>query len=213
MQTPDPKRTAILLIDTFNDFLSEGGKLWPRMEANANRVGLVDNLKRVIRVGRECGITLIFVPHRRHQEGDYCDWKYRNLTHEKTGEHRIFAAGSWGGEFHPEVAPSPGDIVTTEHWTHSGFANTDLDFQLRSRNKDRLVISGMRTNACFEATAREAVERGYHVTLLTDATAAFTKEEMDATLTYNAPWFAHRICSTEEWAHSVEPTRTSIEVA
>jgi nicotinamidase-related amidase len=206
-------RTAVLLIDTFNDFLSEGGKLWPIIEANARRVGLLDNLRRVVRAARNHAIPLVFVPHRRHREGDYADWSFRNITHEKTGAHRLFAQGTWGGDFHPDIAPRDGDIVATEHWSHNGFAGTDLDLQLRWHRIERLVIAGMRTNACFEATAREAVEHGYHITLLSDATAAFTKEEMDATLMYNAPWFAHAICPTETWIRSLAPASAPLEIA
>jgi nicotinamidase-related amidase len=42
-----------------------------------------------------------------------------------------FAAGSWGGEFHPEFGPHSGDVAVLEHWVQSGFANTDLDAQLK----------------------------------------------------------------------------------
>jgi hypothetical protein len=39
--------------------------------------------------------------------------------------------GTWGGEIRPGFEPKPGDIVATEHWCSSGFANTDLDLQLK----------------------------------------------------------------------------------
>jgi nicotinamidase-related amidase len=35
-----------------------------------------------------------------------------------------------GGDWHPELAPRPGDIVIEQHWCQNGFANTDLGFQL-----------------------------------------------------------------------------------
>lgn len=204
MPIQPPAATAVLLIDTFNDFLAEGGKLWPRLKEQAERVGLLGNLRRLVGVSRALGLPVFFVPHRRYHEGDYADWKFTNLTHDKTAEYRIFEHGSWGAAFHDEVAPLEGDVVVTEHWTHSGFANTDLDFQLRARGIERLVVAGMRTNACFEATARYAVELGYHVTLLSDATAAFSQAEMDSTLLYSAPYYAHAICTTEEFVCSLE---------
>ena len=43
------------------------------------------------------------------------------------------AEGSWGGEWHPDFAPQPGDVVVKEHWSASGFANTDLDLLLKQR--------------------------------------------------------------------------------
>lgn len=48
-------------------------------------------------------------------------------------ENHTFAKGGWGGEFHPDFIPRHGDVVIKEHWTQSGFANTDLDFQLKQR--------------------------------------------------------------------------------
>jgi nicotinamidase-related amidase len=40
--------TALLLVDPYNDFLSEGGKVWPALEAAAKEVGLLDNLRAVV---------------------------------------------------------------------------------------------------------------------------------------------------------------------
>jgi nicotinamidase-related amidase len=47
--TYDPKTTAVLCIDLYNDFLSEGGKLWPWVKDVAEEVGLLDNLRTVVR--------------------------------------------------------------------------------------------------------------------------------------------------------------------
>ena len=44
----DPLKTAILLVDPYNDFLSEGGKLWPRVKAVAEEVALMDHLREVV---------------------------------------------------------------------------------------------------------------------------------------------------------------------
>jgi nicotinamidase-related amidase len=138
-----------------------------------------------------------FVPHRRYEPGDYEGWLFTNFTHRKTAEYRFFERGSFGGEYHPDLTPQPGDIVCKEHWTHSGFANTDLDMLLKLHGIDHVVLCGMRTNACYEATARYAVELGYHLTMVTDATAAFLREEMDATF-LNAKTYAHAMLTTDE---------------
>jgi nicotinamidase-related amidase len=50
-----------------------------------------------------------------------------NPSQVRSNEARYFAAGTWGGEFHPEFGPREGDIVVLEHWAQSGFVNTDLD--------------------------------------------------------------------------------------
>ena len=103
----------------------------------------------------------------------------------------------WGGEWHPELAPQPGDVVIEQHWGQNGFANTDLDFQLRQRRVERIIVVGMMANTCIEATARCGAELGYHVTLVRDATAAFSSDAMHAAHEINGPTFAHAILTTD----------------
>ena len=57
MTTYDPKTTALLLIDPYNDFLSEGGKLWPRAKPIAEEVGLLDNLHTIMHAAGEAGLA------------------------------------------------------------------------------------------------------------------------------------------------------------
>ena len=63
--TYDPKITALLCIDFYNDFLSVGGKLWPWVKDSAEEVHLLDNLRAIVRVARGTGITVYHVPHHR----------------------------------------------------------------------------------------------------------------------------------------------------
>ncbi|WP_201774037.1 isochorismatase family protein [Pseudoxanthomonas suwonensis] len=65
-------------------------------------------------------------------------------------------------------------MIAKEHWGGSEFANTDLDFLLRQHGIGHVVLIGLITNTCIETTGRFASELGYHVALVTDATAAFT---------------------------------------
>ena len=65
----DPLTTAILLVDPYNDFLSEGGKLWPRVKAVAEEVRLLDHLHQVVSTARTRAFEIIFVPHHRWQPG------------------------------------------------------------------------------------------------------------------------------------------------
>ncbi|MGW5479200.1 isochorismatase family cysteine hydrolase [Streptomyces sp. NPDC004008] len=91
-----------------------------------------------------------------------------------------FARGSRGGEFHPDFRPQAADVVVGEHWGSSGFANTDLDFQLKQHGITYVAVVGLLADTCVEATARFATELGYHVTLVRDATAALSPERMHA---------------------------------
>ena len=64
--------------------------------------------------------------------------RFRNWRANKTFEY-----DTWGGEMHPGFEPKPGEIVVAEHWCSSGFANTDLDLQLRKRSVQQLIIMGL----------------------------------------------------------------------
>ncbi|KUJ38544.1 cysteine hydrolase [Streptomyces sp. MI02-2A] len=203
-ETYDPRRTAVLLVDPFNDFLSEGGKIWPRLQAQAEEVGLLHNLRSVVASAREAGVQVLFVPHRRWEPGDYETWDHPNPTQRSIMKTHSFARGSWGGEFHSDFQPQPGDVVVQEHWGQSGFANTDLDFQLKQHGISHVVLVGLLANTCIESTGRFAMELGYHVTLVRDATAAFRPEMMQAAHELNGPTFAHAILGTGELVAAIE---------
>jgi len=193
-----PERSALLLVDPYNDFLSEGGKFWPRVREVATEVGLLRNLRTIVAAIRDAGIQVFFVPHRRWEPGDYESWNHPNPYQAASGEMQVFARGTWGGEWHPDLTPEPADIVVKEHWGSSGFANTDLDFHLKQRGISRVIVIGLLANTCIESTGRFATELGYHVTLVKDATAAFSEEMMYAAHELNGPTFAHAILTTEE---------------
>ncbi|MUV14513.1 isochorismatase family cysteine hydrolase [Noviluteimonas gilva] len=198
MATYPLDRTAYLLVDPYNDFLSEGGKVYPFIEAIATEVGLLDNLRKLDRALRAHGVAVFIVPHRRWEPGDYEDWRFPSPTHRKIMARHNFARGEWGGEWHPEFAPKPGDTVVQEHWGASGFANTDLDLRLKQKGITHVIIAGLLANTCIEATGRYATELGYHVTLVRDATAAMQHDMMHAAHELNGPTYAHAIVTTGE---------------
>ena len=130
--------------------------------------------------------------------GDYDDWEFPNPTQRAIQRRHTFARGEWGGEWHPDFAPRPGDVVIKEHWAQSGFANTDLDFQLKQHGITHVIAVGLLANTCIESTSRFAMELGYHVTLVRDVTAAFSHEMLKAAHELNGPTFAHAILTTNE---------------
>ena len=140
---------------------------------------------------------VFYVPHHRWREGYYDGWRHPGPWQTLTDRESIFGEGMWGGEWHPELAPNPGDVVVQPHWGQNGFANTDLDFQLKQRGIEKIIVIGMIANTCVEATARGGAELGYHVTLVCDATAAFSPEAMHAAHEINGPAFAHAILTAD----------------
>jgi nicotinamidase-related amidase len=197
-------RTALLLVDPYNDFLSDGGKLWPSVKPVAEQVNLLAHLCALIEAARRCGVVVFFVAHRRWREGDYDGWRHPSPWQTLTDRGGFFAEGTWGGDWHPELVPQPGDVIIRQHWGHNGFANTDLDFQLKQRGIEKIILIGMVANTCVEATARYGAELGYHVTLVRDATAAFSAEAMHAAHEINGPTFAHAILTTDAVITAIE---------
>lgn len=192
------ERTALLFVDPYNDFLSEGGKLWPRVADVARAVGLIENLESVLRAARTAGISVVYVPHRRFEEGDYGSWDHPSPYQLGAARAQVFARGTWGGEWRTEFAPRASELVAKEHWGASGFANTDLDFLLKQLGVVDVFVIGLLANTCIEGTARFAVELGYRVTLVRDATAAFSADGMHAAHELNGPTYAHAIVTTAE---------------
>jgi nicotinamidase-related amidase len=132
-------QTGLLRVDPYNDFLSAGGKIWDRVKQVADEVNLLDNLRAIVAAVRRAPILLFIVPHQRWEPGDYEDWAYSNPSQLAIQKRHSFAKGTWGGEWHPDFAPQPGDIIIKEHRAQSGFAHTDLDFQLKQHGITHVI--------------------------------------------------------------------------
>lgn len=78
----------------------------------------------------------------------------------------------------PELNRQPGDIIVTKR-SWGAFATTDLEAQLKSRGVTQVVIAGIATAIGVEATARQAYEHGFNVTLATDAMTDLRAESHD----------------------------------
>jgi len=80
----------------------------------------------------------------------------------------------------------------------NGFAHTDLDQQLRQHAVEDIILAGMTAPGCVEGTGRYALELGYRVTLVKDATAAFSRELLHAATELTGPLYAEAVLSTDE---------------
>jgi nicotinamidase-related amidase len=128
-------------------------------------------------------------------------------TQVRANQAQASAVGSWGGASHPEFGPRDGDVVVLEHWAQSGFGNTDLDAQLTQQGIEKIILVGIVASTCIESTARFGMELGYHVTLITDATAAFSQEGRHTAHEVNGPRFAHALLTTKELLARLPTTR------
>jgi ureidoacrylate peracid hydrolase len=190
--------TALVVIDPYNDFISEGGKIWPRIQAVAEANGCVPHMIEVLRTARAAKLRVFYAMHRRYRPGDYETWQHIAPIQKAAWSRKSFEYGTWGGEFRDEFVPQPGEIVVGEHWCSSGFANTDLDLQLKKHGIQKLIVIGLIAHTCVEATVRFAAELGYHVTVVRDATADYSDEMMRAALDINLPNYANAIVTTDE---------------
>jgi ureidoacrylate peracid hydrolase len=200
----DKELTALLVVDPYNDFISEGGKLWDRVKPVATANDCIPNMIAVLDASRRAGLRVFYALHHRYRPGDYESWKYIAPIQTRTWHRKTFEAGTWGGEIRKGLEPHDGDVVALEHWCSSGFANTDLDQQLKVHGIHRLIVIGLLANTCIEATVRFAAELGYDVTVVRDAIAALSEDEMHAALEINLPNYANAIVPTTEIVNALQ---------
>ncbi|MDT7845670.1 cysteine hydrolase family protein [Streptomyces justiciae] len=202
--TYPPGRTGLLLIDTVNDVFAEDGKGYPLYAAEFARIGLLGNLTRLLAGLREKDVAVFFSP-MSYTDEEYASWRHPTGLHRAMFENRLFEAGSWGAEFHPELSPAEGEVTLAPHKNIDVFATTDLDTQLRRRGVEHLALGGMIGTMCVESTARSAMERGYHVTMLSDATASDGDAVSHAKMLDRYALFAHAVLDVDGFLAAVRP--------
>jgi nicotinamidase-related amidase len=196
--TYDKTLTALLVIDPYNDFMSEGGKVWDRLKGVAEANQCIPHMVQVLNAARQARLRVCYALHRRYRPGDYETWKYIAPVQNAAWMRKTFEFGTWGGEIRNEFEPRPGDIVALEHWGSSGFANTDLDLLLKRHGIQQLIVIGLIAHTCVESTVRFAVELGYQVTMVRDATADYSDDAMHAALDVNIPNYASAVVTTDD---------------
>jgi Isochorismatase family len=90
MSTPvfEKDLTGLLVVDPYNDFISEGGILWPLVREIAEAVHCVPNMLAIFQAARSAGVRVFFAPHHRDRgrEDEIEGWKYiapiQNFGHE-----------------------------------------------------------------------------------------------------------------------------------
>ncbi|CAH0054554.1 unnamed protein product [Clonostachys solani] len=202
MTTESSSQTGIVLIDPYNDFLHHDGKLNPAVRESLTTTDTNKHLKTLVDAARELRIPIFYAMHQEWKEGNYQGWGHLSTSNSRLNMAKAFEKGTWGAEFLEGLEPDVlgnGDVVASKHWNSSGFANTDLNYQLRQRGITHLVMTGMVANTCLESTARDARELGFHVTLLSDGTAGFTGPQKDAATDLIWPLIVEKVMKVDEW--------------
>ena len=138
---------ALVIVDIQNDYFPGGRCELVGPEQAAERASAV------LEGFRERGEPVFHVQHV--WEGDDAEY---------------LAAGTPGGEIHESVRPVAGEPVTQKAYPNS-FRETDLERKLRDAGVSDLVIAGMMTSMCVDATVRAAADLGFECTVVHDACA------------------------------------------
>ncbi len=179
-------RTAVVLIEPQNDFLSPGGTMYQYIASQLAERDVIANLARLLAGAREKGVKVFYVPFHPFEEG-FPELKEGGPGREGLRGVEIDMVADWGtgawlrGTPGPEIVepltPQPGDIVVEGKKTLDAFHSTALDYLLRANDITHVAFTGFHTNWCVESSARSAYDKGYRVTVLADCTATDTERE------------------------------------
>ncbi len=161
----DPARTVLIIVDMENDFVKPGASF----EVQAGRE-MLPKLKELIGFCRGSGISVIYTTHAHRPDGSDAG-RFADI-YPAIAEGRGLVDGSDGIEIYAEIAPEPGEVIIKKH-RYSAFFGTDLDMILRGLGTDTVIVTGVTTENCCHATARDAMFRDYRVAFISDCTATF----------------------------------------
>lgn len=174
----DIHRTAVIVVDMQNAFVSKGGMFDIfGYDVSAAR-GVIENNKKIIDSARKAGCKIVYL--KMSYEPDYSDsggpespnWhKELGLVMMRKNPKywgKFVTKGSWDEEICEELKPEPGDIIIRKQ-RYSGFAGTNLDIILKTFNIKYLIFTGVATNICVESTLRDGFFLDYWPILVTDA--------------------------------------------
>ncbi|MBB4683873.1 isochorismatase family protein [Amycolatopsis jiangsuensis] len=198
-----PERAALLVIDMTNDFLAEGAPY----ECAGGRA-LLPRINRLIGLVRGRGLPVVCTTQVHHRDG--ADLGMVRYLHPLTGSGKALVEGTGGVALYPDLDfdPATGEFLVKRRY--SAFYGTDLENFLRRRGIDSVIVTGVATHSCCEATARDALFRDFAVYFVSDATAtvglsdagwgAFTAEEVQRFALTDVAHFLGRVGTTGELA-------------
>ncbi len=190
----DARRTALVVIDLQNGFMLPGMPV-----AVPTALEIVPNVNRLARAIRAGGGQVVWV--QMSSAENYGGWTVFGQGFSDEFRARVAESlrpGSHGYALHADLGALPEDL-RIDKTRFSAFiqGSSDLDARLRERGIDTVVVTGTVTNICCESTARDAMMLDYKVVFPSDANAAVTDDEHNATLRNMIRTFAD-VCTTDE---------------
>lgn len=182
----DLKRTAIMVIDMQNAFVSKGGMFDLAGKDMAYISRTIEPNRKIIAAARENGLKVVYAVHRITagliEIGPMSRF---SLSPERLQDpvvrHGSILEGTWGTEIITELKPRDDEMVIVKR-RFGAFSGTELDMMLRSFDIRYLIFTGVATNICVETSLREASQLQYLPILVSDATAATDPSRQQATL-------------------------------
>ncbi|MGI9288130.1 MAG: cysteine hydrolase [Pseudomonadales bacterium] len=212
---PDPGmeiekgRTALVITDPQNDFLSPKGVTWGVVGKSVEANNTVENIEILLKAAKGNGIPVFVSPHYYypHDHG----WKFEGALEKLMHSIGMFdrkdalsvegfegSGADWLARYKPYIQDGK-TVVTSPHKVYGPETN-DLVLQLRKQGIDKVILGGMSANLCVESHMRELLEQGFEVAVVADATAAAQVEEGDgfAAATVNYRFLANTVWSAKE---------------
>src|SRR5215467_5016428 len=94
--TFEKETTGLLMIDPYNDFISQGGKIWNGIKSVAEANDCIPHMLQVLTVARKVGVRVFYAMHHRYRPGDYETWKYTAPIQKAAWSRKTFEYGTWG---------------------------------------------------------------------------------------------------------------------
>jgi ureidoacrylate peracid hydrolase len=185
----EPEKTALVIVDMQNVFCAPG----QLVEVPTTRE-IVPNINALTRAARASGMTVVWLRQTLGEDAEQ-GWpiffRFGMLPEQRETFNAAMTPGGEGHEIYPELTVADGDLVMNKR-CFSAFApgSSAIDNALRERGIHSLIITGTVTNVCCESTARDAYFLNYRQIFTSDATAAFSDEEHNATLLSMHSFFA-----------------------
>ena len=183
---PDPGmsitegRTALVLTDPQNDFLSPKGVTWGVVGASVKANDTVKHIGQLLKSAKKNEIPVFVSPHYYFPTDD--GWKFGGAVETMMHGIGMFSrngalnlddfegsGADWLEEYKPYIEDGK-TIITSPHKVYGPESN-DLILQLRKRGIEKVILGGMSSNLCVESHLRELLEAGFEVAVVTDATA------------------------------------------
>jgi nicotinamidase-related amidase len=203
--TIDPTRTALVVTDPQNDFLSPDGVTWGVVGKSVTENNTVENIESLFKAAKETKLPVFVSPHyyyatdhRWHFEGALETLMHQIGMYDRPNALSLEGFEGSGADWLAQYKPYIEDgetIIASPHKVYGPESN-DLILQLRKRGIGKVILAGMSANLCTESHLRELLEQGFEVAVAKDATAAAIVEEGDG---YQAALVNFRFLANAVW--------------